>query len=105
MVGQRVLSLLLESSNVDSILYIGRRKTGVEHSILTELILSEFLNIAELKDELVGIDACIHCLGVYQKALTNVLEETSPNLTFCLFGAAGADPSEESSITFAKAKG
>ncbi len=121
MVGQHALKFLLDSSEVDNVLSIGRRKTGIDHEKLNEVQLSDFMNISELRNQLVDIDACIHCLGVYQnqvskkdffkitcdyqKALTNVLEETSPNLTFCLFGAQGADPSGKSNVTFAKAKG
>lgn len=121
MVGQHTLTFLLQDSNVTSVLSIGRRKTGIEHPKLSEVILGDFLKITELKDQLSNLDACIHCLGVYQnqvskedffkitcdyqKALTDVLEQTSPDLTFCLFGATGADPTEKSSVTFAKAKG
>ncbi|NET32936.1 MAG: NAD-dependent epimerase/dehydratase family protein [Cyanothece sp. SIO1E1] len=121
MVGQHVLNFLLQDSKVTSILSIGRRKTGIDNQKLRELVLDNFLKIPELKDELSNINACIHCLGVYQnqvskedffkitcdyqKALTDVLEETSPDLTFCLFGAMGADPTEKSSVRFAKAKG
>lgn len=121
MVGQHVLSQLLEHTEVCSVLSIGRSLTGIDHAKLTETELSDFLNINQLKHQLSDLDACIHCLGVYQnqvskedfytitcdyqKALTEVLEETSPNLTFCLFGAKGSDPSGKSSITFAQAKG
>jgi uncharacterized protein YbjT (DUF2867 family) len=121
MVGSFALKSLLESSGVDSVLSIGRRKTGVEDSKLKEIVLEDFMTIGDLKDQLEGFDACIHCLGVYQsqvskedffkitsdyqKALTDVLEETSPNLIFCLFGAQGADTSGKSNVTFAKAKG
>ncbi len=121
MVGQQALMLLLENAKVESVLSIGRRKTGIEHPKLEEIAHDNFLDFSSLKEQLTGFDACIHCLGVYQnqvskedffkitcdyqKALTDVLQEANPNLTFCLFGATGADPSEKSSITFAKAKG
>ena len=121
MVGTHVLSQLITHSEVGKILSIGRRKTGKTSPKLTEIIHDNFLDFTSLQSELTGIDVCIYCLGVYQntvsneqyvqitcdyqQALIDVLVQTSPQLTFVLFGASGADPSEKSRILFARTKG
>lgn len=121
MVGGFVLKELLVDNSVEEIVSIGRKETGIKNEKLKEIIHPDFLSFSGIKDELKGIDVCIYCLGVYQphvtkeqffritcdyqKALTDVLEETSPGLTFVLFGAQGADPTEKSRVTFAKGKG
>ncbi len=121
MVGCLVLQYLLEETSVEQVISIGRRKTGLKHNKLKEIEHDNFLDFKALSSDLTNIDSCFHCLGVYQnqvskekfweitcgfqKALTDTLEQSSPNLTFVLFGASGADPSEKSKILFAKAKG
>ena len=121
MVGGFVLKQLLIDPSVEEVISIGRRKSGVTDEKLTEIIHSDFLKFSPVKDKLKGIDVCIYCLGVYQphvskeqffevtcdyqKALTDVLEKSSTDLTFVLFGAQGADPSGKSKVTFAKGKG
>lgn len=121
MVGGFVLQYLLTDSRVGTVVSIGRRKTGLEDLKLQEIVHDDFLDFSGMKDNLLGIDACFYCLGVYQphvtkdefftitcdyqKALTDVLQKTSPKATFVLFGASGADPTEQSNVTFAKGKG
>ena len=121
MVGSHVLNLLLNRDDITKVISIGRRKTELQSNQLEEIIHKDFLDFSPIKDRLNNIDICVYCLGVYQgqvsterffeitcdfqKALTDILQETSPNLTFCLFGAQGADPTEKSRTTFARAKG
>jgi len=121
MVGSYVLRYLLDEDEVASVLSIGRRKTGLVEDKLTEIVHDDFLNFTTIKNQLTNLHACIYCLGTYQnqvslddfykitcdyqKALTDVLEETSPNLTFTLFGADGASRKEKGLFAFPKAKG
>ncbi len=121
MVGSQVLDQLLSRSDVEEVISIGRRKSGRSDPRLKEIVHDNFLDFSGMKSELQGIDVCIYCLAVYQgqvskqqyevitcdyqQALTDVLQETSPNLAFVLFGASGADPSEKSKMLFAKVKG
>ncbi len=121
MVGSQVLDLLLRSPAVDKVITISRRTTGVRHDKLRDIAHADFRDFAALKADLTGIDVCFYCVGVYQghvskeaffeitcdyqKALTDVLSQTSPQATFVLFGASGADPGEKSRATFAQAKG
>lgn len=121
MVGGQVLRQLLERPDVGTVISVGRRETGVRHGKLREIVHADFGDFSSLRPALSGIDVCFHCLGVYQgqvskqafeaitcdyqKALTDVLAEASPQATFVLFGASGADPSEKSGATFARFKG
>ena len=121
MVGRQALNALLENDAIGEVISVGRRKTGVVHAKLREIEHADFLDLGPLRSQLNGIDLCIYCLGVYQKqvsaeqyvvitckfqeAMSDLLQETSPGLTFCLFGAMGADPSGKSRIKFARVKG
>ncbi|MGY0399903.1 MAG: NAD-dependent epimerase/dehydratase family protein [Ostreibacterium sp.] len=121
MVGSLVLKNLLENSAIDTIISIGRRRTGIEHKKLQEIVHTDFLDFSNLSAKLTNLDACFYCLGVYQnqvskvhfleitcdyqKALTDILQQSSPQLTFALFSASGADPTEKSRTLFAKGKG
>jgi len=121
MVGSKVLKELLKNNEVRKIISIGRTKTGISDAKLTEIKHADFLDYSGLKETLRDLDTCFYCLSVYQsqvnkaeyktiscdyqKALTDVLQVSSPGLTFVLHGAAGADPSEKSRILFARVKG
>ncbi len=121
MVGSQALQHLLHLNEVEKIISVGRRETGIQNTKLKEITHNNFLDLQPLREELKQIDVCIYCLAVYQnqvskekyeeitcgyqKALTDILEETSPKATFTLFGAAGADSKEKSKTTFAKIKG
>jgi len=121
MVGREVLNHLLADETVGKIISIGRRTTGLTNDKLVEIVHDNFLDFSGLADQLTGIDVCFYCLGIYQsqvskdryfeitcdyqKALTDVLQMSSPNARFVLFSAQGADPSENSRMVFAKAKG
>ena len=121
MVGSQVLEVLLEESQIDKVISIGRRKSGKAHPKLEEIVHDNFLDYTSVKDQLTELDLCMYCLATYQnqvskekyiqitcdyqKALTDMLEETSPGISFVLFGAAGADPTEKSRLSFAPGKG
>jgi len=121
MVGSKALRALLESEQINRVISVSRKKTGVENEKLKEIIHTDFLDFSNLEKDLQGIDICVYCLAVYQnqvskekyeeitcdyqKAFTDVFEKSNPNATFVLFGAAGADPTGKSSMTFAKVKG
>ncbi len=121
MVGGHALRYLIDEDKVSEVISIGRRETGVSHEKLNEIVIADFENLTAIRSELENIDLCIYCLGVYQgqvdketfikitcdyqNALTDQLQELSPNCCFVLFGAQGADPTEKSRTLFASAKG
>lgn len=64
MVGEGVLFECLKNSKVTEILIVGRKSYGMQHSKIKELIVPDFLKIADFKDELSGYDACFFCAGI-----------------------------------------
>ena len=120
MVGSQVLQHLLASPAVDEIVSIGRRQTGQGNGKLREILHTDFLDLPPLATDLANIDACFHCLAVYQsqvskkayfqitcgyqQALTDALSAASPEATFVLFGAQGAKP-DGKGMPFARVKG
>ncbi len=120
MVGRLVLEHLLASPAVGEVVSIGRRQTGVNNEKLREIVHTDFLDLSPLASDLANIDACFHCLGVYQsqvpkkvyfkitcdyqQALTDALAAASPAATFVLFGAQGAR-TDGKGMPFARVKG
>lgn len=121
MVGGDVLDQCLANTKIDNVLIVSRRKSGVQHKKLKEILHDNFLDYAALEDELKHTDICYHCLGLYQahvskdlfweitvdylSALVNTFERVNKNIRMCLMSAQGASSSEKSPIRFAKAKG
>jgi uncharacterized protein YbjT (DUF2867 family) len=121
MVGSEVLKACLASDSITSVLAVGRKLTGQSHPKLKEIAHENFLDFSPLQYELEKVNIVYYCLGVYQNkvskedfwqitveyqvALIIELEKMGSDITFCLFGALGADPKERSPFVFAKAKG
>ena len=64
MVGQGVLRECLLAKDVEQVLAVVRKPTGVKHPKLRELIVADFADLTPVADELAGYDACFYCLGV-----------------------------------------
>ena len=79
----------------------------MNHPKLTEIILEDFNNLEEIRDELVGYDGCFHSMGVsslgvskdvYENItydvtikLAKLFLEKNPNSTFTYVTGAGTD--------------
>ena len=121
MVGEGVLLTALNHDNVDSILVIGRRPCGVEHSKLKEIIHQDFLNFSIIEEQLKGYQACFFCLDVssvgmkeeaYRRTTyditmeaASVLVKLNPEMTFCYVSGAGTDSTERGPLMWARVKG
>ena len=121
MVGSEALEICLRSDEVESVVTIGRRKTGLEHPKLVEIEHRNFLDYSSIDQYLRDSDICLYCLGVYQAevskeefweitvnyldALVETLGRNNPDIRFCLFSAQGASTSGRSFMRFANAKG
>ena len=121
MVGNAVLLESLKHPAVASVLSIGRRRTGIEHPKLKELIHDDFLEYAEIEKELTGYNACFYCLGVssvgmskdryweitveYTRKAAEVLSRLNPGMTFCFISGAGTDATLKSRQYWARVKG
>jgi uncharacterized protein YbjT (DUF2867 family) len=121
MVGGYALRYALAHPDVQSVMSIGRRKVGISHPKLSEVLRSDFTDCSALTEALTGQDAAIFCLGAYTGVVTDaelrrvtvdytiefarVLRIGSPNAAFSFLSGRGADPTGKSRIAFARFKG
>jgi uncharacterized protein YbjT (DUF2867 family) len=121
MVGGYALRYALENSAVGSVTSIGRRKLGISHPKLEEVLHADFASCSALAGTLSGQDATVFCLGAYTGAVTDaelrtitvnypgefarVLRSSSPGAAFSFLSGSGADPTGRSRMAFARYKG
>jgi uncharacterized protein YbjT (DUF2867 family) len=121
MVGGYALRCAIEDPDVGAVTTIGRRKLGISHPKLTEVLHPSFADCSALADALKGQDASVFCLGAYTGAVTDaelravtvdyaiefarVLHRSSPGAAFSFLSGNGADPSGRSRFPFARYKG
>lgn len=121
MVGEGVLFECLENPQVEQVLVIVRKPTGMSHPRLKEIIHKDFSNIEAIKEQLKNYDACFFCLGVssvgmkedeYTKltytltlGFAKTLSEASPQATFCYVSGAQTDSTEKGRSMWARVKG
>ena len=121
MVGGYALRYALENSAVGSVTSIGRRKIGISHPKLTEVLHPDFAYCSALAGTLLGQDAVVFCLGTYTGAVSDaelrkttvdytvefarVLHASSPGAAFSFLSGNGADQTGKSRIPFARYKG
>src|SRR5258705_7647691 len=121
MVGGYALRDALEHPAVGRVTSIGRRKLGISHSKLKEVLHPDFADCSALAEVLSGQDAAVFCLGAYTGAVTDadlrtitvdytiefarVLRSSSPHAAFSFLSGSGADPTGRSRLAFARYKG
>ncbi|RNC80012.1 MAG: NAD-dependent epimerase/dehydratase family protein [Balneola sp.] len=121
MVGKGAMLECLESQEVEEVLVVSRRSVGVDHPKLKELLVEDFFNLTQIKEELTGYDACFFSLGVssmgkteeeyakitYELTLNfaNTLLPLNPSMTFIYVSGKGTDESEQGSMMWANVKG
>jgi uncharacterized protein YbjT (DUF2867 family) len=121
MVGGYALRYALERATVGSVTSIGRRKLGISHPKLKEVLHENFADCSGLADALSGQEAAIFCLGTYTGTVPDaelrtitvdytiefarVLRGRSPEAAFSFLSGNGADPTGRSRIPFARFKG
>jgi uncharacterized protein YbjT (DUF2867 family) len=121
MVGGYALRFALEDPAVGRVLVIGRRKVGISHPRLSEVLIQDFADCTPAAQALVGQDAVIFCLGTYTGSVPDgelrrvtvdytvefarVLHGSSPEAAFAFLSGSGADPTGRSRIAFARYKG
>src|ERR1700685_3977510 len=121
MVGGYALRYALEHPDVEQVTSVGRRKLGISHSKLTEVLHPDFADCSALAETLTGQDGAIFCLGTYTGTVTEVelrritvdytvefarvLRASSPDATFSFLSGNGADPTGQNRMAFARYKG
>jgi uncharacterized protein YbjT (DUF2867 family) len=120
MVGEGVLHECLQHPDVDRVLVIGRKPSGISHPRVKEIIHSDFHDLSSIEDHLRGYEACFFCLGVSSVGMNEAgyrhltydltlhvaktLSRLNPDMTFCYISGAGTSSSEKGSM-WARVKG
>jgi uncharacterized protein YbjT (DUF2867 family) len=121
MVGGYALRYALDSPAVGAVTAIVRRKLGMSHPKLNEVLHPDFADCSPLAAALAGQDAVVFCLGTYTGAVTEgelrtitvdytvefarVLHLSSPGAAFSFLSGSGADPTGRSRMPYARYKG
>ena len=121
MVGGYALRYALQKPTVKIVTSIGRRKIGISHPKLKELVHPDFADCSALVQALSDQDAAVFCLGAYTGAVSGaalhkitvdytvefarVLRGSSPGAAFSFLSGSGADPAGRSRMPFARYKG
>ena len=121
MVGGYALRYAIDHPVVGSVLSVGRRKVGISHPKLKEVLHQDFTDCSPLADTLSNQDAGIFCLGTYTGAVSDAelrkvtvdytiafgraLHAASPAAAFSFLSGSGADPTGQSRLAFARYKG
>ena len=121
MIGQLILEYCLQRKDVSKVTSITRKKTGISHPKLFEVIHENYLDFSSIRETLQHQDICFFCIGVYTgqvprdefrkitvdvtAAFAKELKQESPDTGFCFLSGQGADSSEKSKVMFALDKG
>jgi len=121
MVGGYALRYALDHPDVGRVTAIGRRKLGISHPKLVEVLHGDFADCSPLVETLSGQHAVIFCLGTYTGSVSDaelrtitvgytiefarVLRASSPEAAFSFLSGSGADPTGRSRMAFARYKG
>jgi len=121
MVGGYVLRYALDDSDVKSVTSIGRKKLGISHPKLKEVLHQNFADCSPLADVLSKQDAVVYCLGTYTGSVSDdqlrvitadyaiefarVFRASSRDAAFSFLSGSGADPTGRSRLAFARYKG
>jgi uncharacterized protein YbjT (DUF2867 family) len=121
MVGGYALRYALDNPTIGRVTVIGRRKLGISHPKLDEVVKRDFADCSALAETLSDQDAAIFCLGAYTGSVSDaelrkvtvdyaiefvrVLHSGSPDAAFSFLSGSGADPTGRSRMAFARYKG
>jgi len=121
MVGKSVLQECFIHPEVEKVLVVNRKPIGLEHEKMEEIILRDFFDLSNIKNELKEYNACFFCLGIsafrkkeeeYHKITYDLtlnfarnLVDLNPDMTFIYVSGMSTDSSEKGKIMWARVKG
>ncbi len=121
MVGEGVLHEALLHPDVERILVLTRRPSGMSHPKLSELVVRDFYDLSDMESQLMGYNACFFCLGVsvigkseeeyrhiiydLTMSVAGTLSKLDPNMTFCYISGKSTDSTEHGRLMWARIKG
>ena len=119
MVGEGVTHECLLDENVEQVLIINRKPSGMSHPKLKEIILPDFFDLSAIENQLNGYNACFFCLGVSSVGMSDTdythvtydltmnvartLSRLNLGMTFCYISGAGTN--EQGKMMWARVKG
>ena len=121
MVGAGVLLECLQDPNIEHVLVLSRKPSGVIHPKVTELLHADLQNLGPIESQLTGYNACFFCAGIssvglskaeYERithdltlAFAQTLLRLNPEMTFTYVSGAGTESSEQGRSHWARVKG
>jgi uncharacterized protein YbjT (DUF2867 family) len=121
MVGGYALRYALDNSEVNCVTSIGRKKLGISHPKLEQVLHQNFADCSPLANILAKQNAVVYCLGTYTGSVSDdqlrvitadyaiefarVFRASSPDAAFSFLSGSGADPTGQSRLAFARYKG
>jgi uncharacterized protein YbjT (DUF2867 family) len=121
MVGSYALRYALDHPAVAHVTAIGRRRLGISHTKLDQVLHQDFVDCSALAGALSDQGGAVFCLGTYTGSVPDaelrkitvdytvefarVLRASSPGAAFSFLSGNGADPTGRSRIAFARYKG
>ena len=120
-VGEGVLFACIESPEVSEVFCVSRSHYDTSHPKLKQLLVSDFLEIEDFKNQLSDCDACFWCAGISSVGMSEavytrityettihaakILKEQNPNMVFNFVSGASTDSSEKGKSMWARVKG
>lgn len=121
MVGEGVLHECLNHPQVEKVLLVNRRPSGVVHAKVSELIVPDFFDLTSVESQLKGYNACFFCLGMSSVGMTEedyrrgtyeltlnfarTLLRQNDDMVFNYVSGAATDSSEKGRSMWARVKG
>lgn len=121
MVGEGVLHECLNHPDVEQVLIINRKPSGISHPKLKEIVHANFHDLAAVKEQLKGYNACYFCLGVSSVGLSDedykrmtydltmhfaeTVSAVNTDMTFIYVSGSGTDSTEQGRLAWARVKG
>lgn len=113
MVGNGVLRILLKRDDIQEVLSISRRPSGISNPKLKEILHEDFCDLSAIAHEMKGYDAVLFCLGISSVGISKdryfqithtltmhfaeTFKKENPEGRFCYISGAGTDSNEKGS--------
>lgn len=121
MVGEGVLHECLLHPDVEHVLVLTRKPTGIVNPKVEEVIHHNFYDLSTIENRLSGYNACFFCSGVSSIGLkeaeytrltydltmqvAKTLARLNPEMTFCYVSGKGTDSIQKGKMMWARVKG
>ncbi len=113
MVGEGTLHTILQRNDVEEVLSVSRKPSGISHPKLREILVDNFYDLTPIQNQFSGFDAVLFCLGISSVGLpkdeyykitytltlhfAEIFHHQNPQGKFCYISGAGTDSNEKGS--------